>query len=238
MLGFRASKQQLSRGLNMNDSITNLVIRDCCLSDETSAVMTSYIENSKLHVVVFDERMFNGGSGKIIFNAMGHIKTVEILVIGNTNCGEEMAVAVASAIVSNSNLSYLEIVNCNLQKDSAFKIITALKNIVNLGTLTLNNCGSLKEVSDDLAAVIYINCNLKKLKLANSNLQHHITVVAQALSQVKSLTELDLSNNNMTEKAVDSLAIESNASLRRVNLRGNALKAIGMIKIAQSLSWG
>lgn len=43
LLGFRASKQQLSRGLNMNDSITNLVIRDCCLSDETSAMISSYI---------------------------------------------------------------------------------------------------------------------------------------------------------------------------------------------------
>ena len=240
LLGFRASKQQLSSGLNMNDTITNLVIRDCCISDETSAMMSSYIENSKLHVVVFDECTFNGGSGKIIFNAMGHIKTVEILVIGNTDFGEDMATAVANTIVSNSKLSYLEIVNCNLQKDVAFKIITALKNVVNLGTLILNNSGSLKEVSDDLAAVICINCNLKKLKLANSNLQHHATVVAQALSQVKTLTELDLSNNNMTEKVVDSLAlaIESNASLRRVNLRGNALKASGMIKIAQSLSWG
>ena len=240
LLGYRANRQQLSSGLDMNDSITNLVIRECFISEETSVMLSSYIEKSKLHVVIVDKCTFSGTGGKIIFSAIGHIATMEIMVIGNIDICEDMAIALASGIVSNPKLSYLEIVNCNLQKEAAFKIITALKNISRLGTLILNNNGILKELSDDLAAVICINSNLKKLKLANNCMEHYITVVAQALIQVKTLTDLDLSNNNMTDEVADALAlaIETNTSLQRVNLRGNILKTSGMMKIAQSLSWG
>ena len=240
LLGYRANRQQLNSGLDMNDSITNLVMRDCFISEDTSVVLSSYIEKSKLHVVIVDECTFSSSGGKSVFSAIGHIATVEIMVIGNMDICEDTAIAVASGIVSNPKLSYLEIVNCNPKKEAAFKIITALKNISKLGTLILNNNGILKELCDDLAAVICVNSNLKKLKLANNYMENYITVIAQALLQVKTLTDLDLSNNNMTDGVADALAvaIETNTSLQRVSLRGNILKTNGMIKIAQSLSWG
>ena len=94
-------------------------------------------------------------------------------------------------------------------------------------------------MTDDLAAAVCVNYNLKRLKLANNNFQHHAVVLAQALSQVKTLTELDMSNNNMTDVVVDALAlaVENNSLLQKVNLRGNVLKTNGITKIAQSLSW-
>ena len=134
---------------------------------------------------------------------------------------------------------YLEIVNCYLQNEAACRVITALRNVSNLGTLILENNNFSKDVTDDLATAVSVNCRLKKLKLANNNLQHHAVVLAQALGQIKLLTDLDLSNNSMTDEVVDALALatENNTSLQRVNLRGNALKTNGIIKIAQSLSW-
>ena len=239
VLGYRANKQQFSSGLNMNDSITNLVLRDCFLSDEVSVMMSSYIEKSKLKVAVFVGCSFSSMGIKNIFNSLGHIATIEIMVIGNMDINEEASIAVASAIANNLKMFYLEIVNCHLQNEAACQIITALRNISSLGTLILENNNFSKDTTDDLATAVSVNCRLKKLKLANNNLQHHAVVLTQALSQVKSLTDLDLSNNNMTDKVVDALAlaIENNSSLQRVNLRGNALRTNGIMKIAQSLSW-
>ena len=239
VLGYRANKQQFSSGLNMNDSITNLVLRDCFLSDEVSVMMSSYIEKSKLKVAVFVGCSFSSMGIKNIFNSLGHIATIEIMVIGNMDINEEASIAIASAIANNPKMFYLEIVNCHLQNEAACQIITALRNISSLGTLILEKNNFSKDTTDDLATAVSVNCRLKKLKLANNNLQHHAVVLTQALSQVKSLTDLDLSNNNMTDKVVDALAlaIENNSSLQRVNLRGNALKTNGIMKIAQSLSW-
>ena len=44
MLGYRANKLQFTNGLSMHDSLTNLVLRECFISDEISTMMSSYIE--------------------------------------------------------------------------------------------------------------------------------------------------------------------------------------------------
>jgi len=93
-------------------------------------------------------------------------------------------------------------------------------------------------VADDLAIAIYINCKIERLHLADNNLQYQGAVVASALSQIKTLIELNLDNNNMTEKVADdlALAIESNKSLQILRVGGNDLRSDGIIRISNSTS--
>ena len=239
LLAYRANKEQFRNSFNMNDFINKLILKDCFISDETSVLLSSFIEKSKLIIAIIVNCTFSEAGSKIVFSSLGYINTVSIMAITNIDINGDTATAVANTIVNNTSLIHVEISSCYMQLEAAMKIVTALKNIPNLKNLILSNNNISKYVSDDLAVAICINSNLEVLNLSNNNLQDHTVVVAHALTQVKKLTHLDLSNNNMSNNVVDALAlaIELNTSLKMINIKGNSLTTVGMTKIAQSLCW-
>ena len=236
MVAYRATKQQIVDSFNMNDSISRIKMTQCNLETETAEKISSYFSKSRMIIAGFVECTLNNAGHKI-FNGLSLISTLQILFLFNTNVDKTTAIALSSVIANNTNLFVVQLSNCNLQKNASI-IAAALKDISTVLTLSLSQNEIPGSVADDLAIAIYVNCNLERLHLADNNLLHHAAVVASALCQIKTLVELDLSNNNMTDKVTSelALAIKSNELLQVLLIRGNSLTTDGIIKIAQSIS--
>ena len=235
MVAYRATKQQIIDGFNMNDSISHITMRQCNVDEEAAEKMSLYFSKSYMTIAVFIGCTLNVGG--VLFHGLSSINTLQMLFLRNTGIDENAAVALSSVISNNNTLFQVEFLNCNLQK-GARKIVAALKNISTVSTLGLSENRIPGSVADDLAVAIYVNYQLKRLLLADNNLQHHGAVVASALCHIGTLVELDLSNNNMTKIVADelALAIENNKSLQELNISGNKLTTDGIIKISQSIS--
>ena len=237
MVAYRATKQQIIDGFNMNDSVSHITLKHCDIDEDTAEKMSQYIGRSRMSTAAFIRCSFKNSGHKIIFNGFSCINTLQILFFDNTNIDETTAIALSSVISNNTKLYLIEITNCNLRKEARI-IAAALKNISTITTLCLSGNNIPGSVADDLAIPFYVNCNLERLYLADNNLQHKGAAVASALSQIKTLITLDISNNNMSEKAADelALAIESNKSLQVLRIGGNDLKSEGIIRIANAIS--
>jgi len=237
MVAYRATKQQLVDGFDINDSISNVTMRQCIVDDETANKRSQYFSKTHTTIAAFCGCSFEGVGHRIIFNGLSTINSLQILMFDNTNIDETAAIALSSVITKNTKLFLLEVFKCNLCKNSSV-ILAALKNISTVLTLSLSDNKIPGSVADDLAVVFYTNRNLERLRLANNNLKHQGAIIASALSQIKTLVELNLDNNHMTEKVADELAlvIESNKSLQILRIGGNDLKNDGIFKIAHSIS--
>ena len=238
LIAYRANDQQIINGFTMASKwITSLIMRCCVLTDEASSLISSYIKTSKLKLVNFMGCNFSNSMHKIL-TSLSQITSLEMIFVGDINITEDMAVLMASVIMSNKKVYILELINCNLQHKAAISITAALKNISSLQTLTFDSCNLQRDVADDLAVALYVNQNLKRLRLPNNNLRDGGISIVSALSQITTLTELNLKNNLLSEVVVDELssAIKNNKLIETLNLSGNNLKTNGIIRIAQPLS--
>ena len=237
MVAYRATKQQIIDGYNMNNSISHITMRHCDIDEETAEKMSQYFRNSHMETVAFFGCTFTNFGHKIIFDGFSSINTLRIFFLDNANFDETAAITLSSLISNNTKLYLIDISNSNLQKEAGI-IASALKNISAITTLSLSENKIPGSVADDLAIALYVNCKLERLRLADNNLQHHAAAVISALSQIKTLVELNLSNNNMTEKVADelALAVESNKSLQVLRIGGNNLGSGGIIRIAHSIN--
>ena len=235
LLAYRANN---INGFTMaNKWITSLIMRCCVLTDETFSLMSTYIKTSKLKLLNLMGCTFGNSMDKILIS-LSQITSLEMIFVGDITITEDMAVLMASIIMSNNKAYIFELTNCDLQHKAAITITAALKNISALQTLTFDNCKLPKDAAEDLAVALYVNQNLKRLRLPNNNLRDGGIAIVSALSQIKTLTELNLKNNLLSEVIIDELssAIKNNTSLETLNLSSNNLKTNGIIKVAQPLS--
>jgi len=232
MIGYRANEQQISDGLAMNNSITNLILKECCIDDEIAEIISCYIRSSNMILAAFNGCTFTNSSDKVIFEALSYIKSLKFLNINRTRIDNT---AINLVIENNVNLHYVYL-NCQLQSN-AIQIASVLKTLSTIRTLNLSNNSIPSYAADEISKIIAANPKLQALLLANNNLQNGVAVIASALCRIASLTSLNLSNNNMTEEAAEhlALAIVSNKSVEELRLGGNNLKTNGIIKIAQHL---
>ncbi|XP_065894204.1 NACHT, LRR and PYD domains-containing protein 3-like [Dysidea avara] len=138
MVAYRATKQQIIDGINMNDSISSITTRQCAIDDETAKKMSLCFSKSHMTIAAFIGCTFNNVGHKIIFDGLSSVRTLQILMVDNTNIDETTAVALSSVIANNTKLFLLELFSCNLQKEAGI-IATALKNISSITTLTLSD---------------------------------------------------------------------------------------------------
>ena len=237
MAACRATKRQIIDSYNMNNSISHISMKHCAIDEDSAEKMSQYFSKSRLTTAAFLGCTFNSFEQKIIFNGFSCISSLEILFFENANIDETSTIALSKVIANNNKLYLLGLSSCNLQKNASI-IVTALKSISTILTLSLSDNRIPGSVADELAIAIYVNCKMERLRLANNNLHHQGAVVASALSQIKTLVELNLSNNYMTERVAEelSLAIESNKSLQVLRIGGNDLRSDGIIRIANSIS--
>ena len=119
----------------------------------------------------------------------------------------------------------------------AIKIAQGLQKISSLTTLYINDNHITDEAAGDIAAAISCNAMLV-LDVSNNNLKTTgVKKLAKTLQNVCTLTNLYMSNNNITDSAADdiAIAISCNPHLKEFDIGENKLEGRGAIKLAKSL---
>ncbi|XP_065913984.1 protein NLRC5-like isoform X2 [Dysidea avara] len=210
--------------------ITKLDLSDNGMSDTVVHELASVIENN----TKLEELNLGGNnlqsSAVVILQALKNISNLTTLDLSNNNLSEEVAKDLADVIESNTHLNELILSDNNLQS-STVVILQTLVNTSSLLKLDLSGNKLPETVVNELASVIKSNANLRELHLANNRLQPSTIIILQALKEISSLTVLDLSNNNLSEKIVNYLAdvIKHNIHLRKLNLSYNNLRSSAIV---------
>ena len=131
----------------------------------------------------------------------------------------------AEVITNNPELKVLAIVipcTC-VHADGTAKVVTALKSLSCLGMLDISGNNINEESADDIASVFTNNSNLSKLSVAD-NYRYlgtaGISKIADALSSTTGLDTLDITNNNISSGAAESISkmITNNPQLKSLLL--------------------
>ena len=229
----------IAKQLQLLSTLKILCISNNNITDEAADYMTKVILCNS-HLQEFDISVNNLQVPGIIKIAKGlqKISTLTKLYINNNNITEKAADDIASIIVCNSYLQEIDIQASNLQTMGAIIIAQALQKISSLTTLYINDNHITDEAADDIAAVISCNA-MQVLDVSNNNLKTTgVKKLAKSLQNACTLTNLYMSNNNITDSAADDIAvaISCNPHLKEFDIGENKLEGRGAIKLAKVCS--
>ena len=167
-----------------------------------------------------------GSSTVMIVNALKPIATLkELNLNGNQNRSEELAPALTSMISHNKYMERLLLSDNNLNDYGVIKIAQSLCKHTKLKIINLQSNSITEKSAEALASIISNNIGLEQLYLDNNTIQLGVIKMSTALTNISTLKELDLDNNNIPEEAANELsaAIRANNSLEKLWLGGNHL---------------
>ena len=174
-----------------------------------------------------------------VLSSLKQLNSLKILALGRNDIAEDVSDNTVDVITNNVALEVLGLPYTCLHSNGAAKMIQALTILSNLKLLDIPGNNINEEAADDLATTIANNNNLVKLYIADNYLGTvGVTKIAEALIIPRGLEVLDLTNNNITSEAAESIAkvILANPSLQSLMLgegcsqMGNAIRPIGIKK--------
>ena len=202
-----------------------------------SNLATVLSHNNQLQILNLNGNILETAGISKIVNSLQSNLTLTELHFSDNNITENAADDIAAVLSHSSNLKVLNLNRNHLKATGVIAIIKALQ-MLTLRQLEMENNIATKEAADDLAAVLSHNTNLRVLNLNRNMLQSAgISIIANSLQSIVTLTELYLSDNNITEKAADDIVtvLSHNNKLKVLSLNRNDLKATGVVKIAKAL---
>ena len=202
------------------------------VADYLADVITKNIHLEELHLLNNNLQE----SVAVVLQALKGISYFKRLDLNSNNMSGIVANDLANVITNNPCLQSLDLSGNNLQS-SAIVIFQALKEISSIKHLLLNDNNMSEEVVHDLADVIRSNICLEALALRGNNLKSSSVVILRALTEMSTLKNLDISNNNMTGVVADELAnvIKHNTSLEILVLSNNNLGSSAVV-VLEALS--
>ena len=156
-----------------------------------------------------------------ILRSLKQINSLKELSLGSNDITEDVSDDVVDVITRNTTLEVLDIGYTCMHSDGAVKVISALKSLSHLKILELPGNNICEATSDDIATVITNNINLARLYIADNYLGTvGITKITEILASPRGLEVLDLTNDNITSEAAESIAkvILANPSLESLLL--------------------
>ena len=127
----------------------------------------------------------------------------------------------AEVITNNPELRMLGMTRTCVHADGAAKVVTALKSLSNLKILDISGNNINEEAADDITSVFTNNPNIVKLFVANNCLgTTGISKIADALGSTGGLEAFDITNNNISSGAAESISkmITNNPQLKSLLL--------------------
>ena len=197
------------------DSITDVIKQ--CRSMQNFSLVNSTLQDHNILLVCETVETF---TSLLYINLSGNdisIQAAESLSVGINN---------------NVHLRHLELANCSLYKESLRLICIAIGNR-DLQTLNLSGNCITDNIAYQLANVITSAKCIENLHLERCSLQcHGIQVLTTALTNIKSLKLLNLSQNNkFKDNLVVAAVIHSNGNLEHLDLSFCELQEISMIEM-------
>ena len=133
--------------------------------------------------------------------------TLKVLDLWYNNINKETAVELATALNCNNELEQLWLRGNVLHADGAAVILTALQNITTLRLLALSYNNISSRSANGIVAVINSNHFLEQLWLdGNTLMTTGVVIIGGALKKHSNFTPLSLSNNEITEDAVEGIS--------------------------------
>ena len=127
----------------------------------------------------------------------------------------------AEVITNNPELRVLGMTRTCVHADGAAKVVTALKSLSNLKMLDILGNNINKQAADDIASVFTNNRNIVKLSVADNCLgTAGISKIADALGSKSGLEAFDITNNNISSGAAESISkmVTNNPQLKSLLL--------------------
>ena len=159
--------------------------------------------------------------------------SLEYLNFNNTRITDVIEHSMITAIANNKTLLHLEMATCGLKDTAIVKLAQAFDSLKNL--LYLNVCQNDCRIMQ-LSSAISRFTELVHLDLSNCNISHSELSSNEPLSN-KNLKYLDLSNNSITDEAVEQIVaiINNNKQLQHLNFSNCEFKPSGMKEIVSVL---
>ena len=149
-----------------------------------------------------------------------------------------MGKAIANLITSNPELNHINLHNCELVSEDIRDIAKALQNLSSLQHIDLDLNTMMDELSDDMAAIVTHNKNLRKVYFPTAILSSKsIKIIAKAMSQVTLLTHVDLNVNKVDDSVATDVAkfMANNKGITEVRFSKLTLQHIGYKKLSKHL---
>ncbi|CAC5357557.1 LRRC16 [Mytilus coruscus] len=171
-----------------------------------------------------------------------HLTNLHLNVAGN-DFQQTGSINIESTIANIHNIASLDISNNNLDHGLA-TLLPWIKTNKSLKHLSIGrNFEHVKQkqlptVLDGIVQLIQDeDCDLESLSLADSKLKHHISLVINALGSNGSLTELDISGNQMGDFGARMLskALQINNKLKTIIWDKNGVTSQGFEDVADAL---
>ena len=113
----------------------------------------------------------------------------------------------ATLLANNTKLEYINLSRCHLVPDDIHNITKAMQNLSSLQYINLSSNKMSDELSSDMAVVVTHNKKLEKVNFPKAKLSFRsIKIITKAMSQVTSLTHVDLNVNKVDDSVATDVA--------------------------------
>ena len=232
-------KDALTRLIHWQMSTTLVAVKfsDCYITNKIAMELASIITKiTDLKLFELSYNHIQESDLKVIITALKSTKSLIFFSIKFIDCFiEDTAEDIASIIVRNKSIKYLEISNCDIKQSAILKIAKSIKELRELKQLNLSNialtCEALEFILKDKGVLEQLN--LQHCKLLNPEL----TKISSALKHTK-LDSINLSYNNISDYSAKALAyLLRNRSLNHLEMSNCNLQEEGMLCIINTLKY-
>ena len=199
------------------------------IEDDTAAILK---HNTKLEHLEMEQCDISESLLKKIAPACSNLSYVNF---SNNKSLCHMGGIIANLITMNMELNHINLCNCHLEADDVLDIIKALQNLSSLQYIDLSLNTMTDDLSGDVAALVTHNKKLEKLYFPTGFLKFEsIKIIIKAISQITSLTHVDLNVNKVDDSTATDLArfMKNNHGLievkfSKLQLQLNGYKILG-----------
>ena len=227
----------ISKGLNHLTRLIKLNISNNNVDSQAAhdiAVVLSY-NNSLQELDLSCNNL--GASGAVqIFLSMKSFTSLIKLNIGSIGMTDVAADNLVTILNNNVNLRELDLSHNNIHVNGAVRIFNNA-TIFSLKKLNISYNNITDQAADDIASFISYNSELEVLNLCHNNLNTSGTIKI-CKTNISKLINLDISHNNITTDAADTIAtfITHNNKIQLLDLSHNELGCTNMFNSIKTLS--
>ena len=221
--------------LKDNISLQVCNIGDCMITEKSTAKIAAIISKSRdlKELDLSNSHLTTAGALSIV-QALQSVNCLQVFKVGKHLINETTVNDMTTILSNNPDLVHLDL-SFSLLTSGAIKLIRSLQNRPLLKVLKLSNCKIAHTAAEELACVIKTTSLVELDVSHNSLLAIGIILISRALKDLKSLQILNISNCDITNKAVDYLmsALLTLNGLRELDMSLN--KGITASEISQLL---
>ena len=173
-----------------------------------------------------------------IIQAMKKMACLKSINFGHNYIMDEAANYITNLVSHNTMLRKLDLSNNCLQSVGAISIFKGMKSIVNLKKLDISCIEISEKAAGYISVVLCQNGRLKEFYAKDTNLQATSAIkIFKGMNAIFNLRVLDISFNEITDKAADNIAsvLSHNPKLEELNLSHNCFRTAGITKICKHL---